>query len=109
MDEGTRDRLARCGQEAVSALGLDEHNDAPNDVREAINRIRKERGEFELKAIAATAAKDREIAELRKHGDTGMIHELAACIERAEAAEAEVERLRKQLANLTTQPAQSQE
>lgn len=51
LDAGTRDRLVLCGQFAVEALGLGDNNNAPNDVRAAINKLRKERGEFEVRAI----------------------------------------------------------
>ena len=38
--EGSRDRLVMCGQEAVDALGLDDNNNSPNDVKRAISELK---------------------------------------------------------------------
>lgn len=39
MSDSTKDRLIRCGLAAVNALGLDEHNDSPSDVHNAIREL----------------------------------------------------------------------
>ena len=39
ISESERHRLAMCGHEAVTQLGLDGHSDSPRDVRKAIEQL----------------------------------------------------------------------
>lgn len=56
IDAGRRDRLVLCGQAACECLGLDDNNNAPNDVRDCINKLRRERADFEIEVLTLREA-----------------------------------------------------